>query len=73
MVIIGFVALFLAYAIIVLTEQAETNESMASALPVRTDLMRDQACHVANATIMGNCTEEEIAALQHENAPLVVN
>ena len=64
--IIGFVALFLAYALFVLTEQVGTSESISGPLPVRTDLMRDQACHVANATIMGNCTEEEIAALQRE-------
>jgi ABC-type amino acid transport system permease subunit len=35
-------------------------------LEVRTDLMRGMPCHVADATIMGDCSEEEVARFQRE-------
>lgn len=65
-VFIIFTILVLAYAFVLVREQAEPTSSATNPLPVRTDLMRDQPCHVANQVVMGNCSDEEIAALQRQ-------
>ena len=66
-VVIAFVILFLVYAVFSLNELAGRDETSTGPLAVRTDLMRDRDCHVANATIMGRCTADEVAALQREH------
>ena len=59
-----FTIVVLAYAFELLRKQTNTASSDASPLQVRTDLMRGRPCHLANEVIMGDCSAEEIAALQ---------
>ncbi|MEE8093990.1 MAG: hypothetical protein V3T47_07120 [Gammaproteobacteria bacterium] len=62
-VFVIFTILVLTYAFTLLREQTAAT-SAAGPLRVRTDLMRGQACHVVDRTIMGDCSSEEIEALQ---------
>ena len=64
-VVVIFTILVLTYAFKLLREQTVAT-SAAGPLQVRTDLMRGQACHVVDRTIMGDCSDEEIAALQRQ-------
>ena len=64
--IVIFTILVLAYAFALLREQSSTASSSTAPLQVRTDRMRGQPCHVADKTIMGDCSADEIAALQRE-------
>lgn len=61
-------ARFLMSAFVVLTNRTDPNGSATGLLAVRRDFMRGQACHAANRTIKGNCTPEQIAALQRVSA-----
>ncbi len=40
--------------------------SNSGPLEVRTDLMRNMGCHVADGSIMGKCSEEQIRQFQLE-------
>ena len=61
-----FTIVVLAYAFELLRKQPKTASSNPAPLQVRTDLMRGQPCHVSNEVIMGDCSDEEIAALQRQ-------
>lgn len=62
----AIVLLFAVYAIATLRKHATPDAAADGPLRVRTELMRGQPCHVGDDMIMGDCTEEEIAALQRE-------
>lgn len=53
-------------ALALYAEREPPQDGTAGPLQVRTDLMRGQPCHVAGVTIMGDCSEEEIAKFQRE-------
>ncbi|MCL4798917.1 MAG: hypothetical protein KJ025_04975 [Burkholderiales bacterium] len=66
LVLAAIVLLFVVYAIGTLRKHATPEAGADGPLQVRTELMRGQPRHVADETIMGDCTPEEVAALQQE-------